>query len=152
MVRLLEHHEEYLEIHGQDKTKWMTYGEHKRLHVRLRKEGKCNVPVNVLQKIASKACSRTNKCIQKKIKYRIINKQHEINYSTKYMQNNTQSIKFTTPMGLNVRLREILVYNFKTGNIVILSAFEANNKHNLYELTEKEPMPIVADKALDVGV
>lgn len=58
---LVEHHTKYKEIHGYDETVWMEKGEHKRLHNRLRREGKCNIPVDILQRISNAAQGRTRK-------------------------------------------------------------------------------------------
>ena len=58
---MVQHHEKYEEIHGEDKIVMMEYGEHRRLHARLRKEGKCNIPTNQLRKIGRAAYSRTEK-------------------------------------------------------------------------------------------
>lgn len=44
--KMVEHHTKYKEIHGEDKTVFMPIREHTALHRRLRKEGKCNIPVN----------------------------------------------------------------------------------------------------------
>lgn len=45
---LVEHHVKYKELHGVDETVWLTFGEHEKLHRRLRKQGKCNVPAKEL--------------------------------------------------------------------------------------------------------
>ena len=58
---LIEHHIKYKEIHGYDETVWMERGEHTKLHNRLRREGKCNIPVNELNKISTPAFQRTRK-------------------------------------------------------------------------------------------
>lgn len=58
---LIEHHTHYKEIDGYDETVWMTRSEHRLLHNRLREEGKCNIPPEELQKIASAAYYRTEK-------------------------------------------------------------------------------------------
>lgn len=61
MNELIEHHVKYKEIHGIDETIWLTTSEHVKLHNRLRKEGKCNVPAEKLAKISQKAYRRTEK-------------------------------------------------------------------------------------------
>lgn len=58
---LIQHHVKYKEIHGYDEIVWMTWSEHQKLHKRLRKEGKCNIPADELQKISTKAHKRTKK-------------------------------------------------------------------------------------------
>lgn len=61
MRKLIQHHVKYLEIHGVDETVWLTVSEHVKLHKRLRREGKCNVPSDELKKIAMAAHNRTPK-------------------------------------------------------------------------------------------
>ena len=48
---LVEHHIKYKEIHGIDETVFMSRSEHDKLHRRLRRAGKCNIPVENLQKL-----------------------------------------------------------------------------------------------------
>lgn len=50
-MTLVEHHIKYKEIHGEDKTVWMEAGDHIRLHRQLRKNGKCTIPAELLNKI-----------------------------------------------------------------------------------------------------
>ena len=57
--KLVQHHVKYKEIHGEDIIKMLSYSEHKKLHIRLRKEGKCTIPVKELKKIVAKAHKRT---------------------------------------------------------------------------------------------
>lgn len=61
MTTLVEHHTKYREIHGEDKTVFITNSEHVMLHRRLRREGKCNIPVKDLAKISNNAYKRTEK-------------------------------------------------------------------------------------------
>ena len=56
---LIEHHTHYKEIDGYDETVWMSRSEHSKLHIRLRKEGKCNIPSKKLAKISMAAHNRT---------------------------------------------------------------------------------------------
>jgi len=58
---MVEHHVKYEEIHGVDETVWMTMREHKLLHSRLRREGKCDISVEELTKISVNAHHRTEK-------------------------------------------------------------------------------------------
>ena len=58
-MRLIQHHKKYKEIHGVDEIVMMTRSEHSKLHIRLRREGKCNVPVDELKKISGAARGRT---------------------------------------------------------------------------------------------
>lgn len=59
--QLVEHHTKYEEIHGYDETVWMTKSEHFKLHKRLREEGKCNIPIDEMSRIATTAHMRTEK-------------------------------------------------------------------------------------------
>ncbi len=58
---LVQHHIKYLEIHGVDEIVWMEASEHKKLHKRLRADGKCEVPPAVLKKISVAARGRSEK-------------------------------------------------------------------------------------------
>jgi hypothetical protein len=58
-MAMVYHHVKYKEIHGIDEIVVMTAGEHIKLHRRLRKEGKCNVPVQVLGKLSREASAKT---------------------------------------------------------------------------------------------
>jgi len=66
--QMVEHHVKYLELHGVDETEWMTRSEHQKLHRRLRKEGKCNIPSEELRKIAVAANGRTDKSKSKLVR------------------------------------------------------------------------------------
>ena len=57
-MQMDHHHVKYKEIHGEDKVIFISNSEHKKLHARLRREGKCNVPVDVLSKISIRAYHR----------------------------------------------------------------------------------------------
>ena len=98
---LVEHHTHYKEIHGFDKTVWLTDSDHKKLHNKLRKENKCNVPVDELSKISKSAYARTKKGKNILKKYRnsergkeIKNRYNQSNKSTEtrreYDKNNLQ--------------------------------------------------------------
>ena len=58
MTTLVHHHIKYKEIHGEDVVILMDKSEHAKLHRKLRKEGKCNIPSNDLHKISVKAFGR----------------------------------------------------------------------------------------------
>lgn len=121
---LVEHHTKYKEIHGIDETVWMEKGEHRALHNRLRKEGKCNIPVPELAKISLAARARTGK-----------NKESNKQYNKK----NKYQFQFYTTIIPNVRLREHGVYNLKTDNIYISSHFMASNGKKIFYIDEDEP-------------
>jgi hypothetical protein len=54
----VHHHVKYKEIHGIDEIVIMPHNEHRKLHSRLRREGKCNIPTEELQKISVAASQR----------------------------------------------------------------------------------------------
>lgn len=58
---LFQHHVKYKEIHGVDETVQLTWSEHQKLHARLRREGKCQIPSDELHKIVVRAYQRTEK-------------------------------------------------------------------------------------------
>ena len=124
---LVEHHIKYKELHGVDETVWMEAGKHKTLHNRLRREGKCNVPVDILQKISRKAQSRTDKCKERNKNY--IKKMYESN--REYARQNYRTLVFNERLSQNIRLKEQIRCNLKTNKIYISSIFEATGNHKL---------------------
>lgn len=58
MPEMVHHHAKYEEIHGVDVVVELSYGDHLRLHRRLRKEGKCNIPPKELHEISAAARQR----------------------------------------------------------------------------------------------
>ena len=58
MKKGVYHHTKYIEIHGVDEGVVMSASEHKRTHARLRREGKCNIPSNMLKKVSQAAHHR----------------------------------------------------------------------------------------------
>ena len=66
---LVRHHIKYEEIHGEDVVVLITQSEHRKIHSRLRKEKKCNVPVEVLRRISQKAYYRGNKKERNEVSY-----------------------------------------------------------------------------------
>lgn len=124
---LINHHVKYLEIDGYDEYKEMDMGEHRRLHNRLRREGKCNVSPEELNKISIRAHRRTKKCKENRVAY---------------CKKNLEQIYFDERMMIGIRLREVLAYNHKTGLVSISSFFIPNNKKELFfvDVKEKEIM------------
>ena len=106
---MVQHHIKYREIHGCDKVVLMEKGEHRRLHNRLRKEGKCNIPTNELNKISIAAKNRT------------------VNAKS-YQRNNIKIINFDEMVCTNIRHREQIRYNSLTGCITVSSGFLINKK------------------------
>lgn len=58
LVQIVKHHIKYIEIHGIDEVILMTRSDHQKLHRRLRKEGKLNIPVEKLNIISQRASLR----------------------------------------------------------------------------------------------
>jgi len=104
---IVEHHIKYKEIHGIDETIFMSQSEHRLLHYNLRKNGKCNIPVEELQKISSMAISRTNKMKKYQKKYK-----EDIKHKT-----------FNNTIDSNIYLKIIIGYNLHNDNINISTTF-----------------------------
>lgn len=64
-MQIMKHHIKYKEIHGIDEVILMTRSEHSKLHNRLRKEGKCNISPDDLQKISCSASQRKPQILHK---------------------------------------------------------------------------------------
>ncbi len=111
---LIEHHEKYLELDGEDKTVWITPSEHKLLHIKLHKQGKPKIPFEVVQN----AHNRTNK--------RIVKKRLNIKRYRAYIP----KIDFTEKLEPYAFLCETIQYNIKTNILSILSRFlSGGGKH-----------------------
>lgn len=54
-MQMVHHHVKYKEIHGVDEIVLISNSEHQRIHKRLRKQKKCNVPVDKLKTISAAA-------------------------------------------------------------------------------------------------
>lgn len=123
---LVEHHIKYKEIHGVDKTTWMTMSEHKLLHLSLRRNGKCNIPSETLRVISNKAHSRTKKT-----------KEYRNCFAKKYTHDNLYQFMFKTCYPTNMRLIENLIINKKTGAIRFYSGFVGHHGIKLHEIYSK---------------
>ena len=117
---MIEHHIKYKEIHGVDETVWMTTSEHVKLHNKLRKEDKCNVPVDTLTKISVAAYHRT----EKRLKY-------NTEYGKKYNKNYIEKIDFIDTPGANTQFSERITYNYATGNISYSAWFRGAHGYKL---------------------
>lgn len=118
MKDLEEHHTKYKEIHGIDETIFLTRSEHRLLHKRLRNDGKCTIPVNILRAISKQAYKRTSK--------------GKISNSKSKMRT-CKTIQFYEQLIPNLRLQEIITYNINTGNVWCSSCFVPSNNKQLWE-------------------
>jgi len=121
---LIEHHIKYKEIHGIDETVWMERSEHSKLHRRLRREGKCKIPVDELNTIAIKANQRT-------LKYK--------NLQCRLHRDRTHEVKkhFTENIAPNVSLFIDVFYYHNTDTISITSYFQGGNGKKLKTIKEQ---------------
>ncbi len=133
---LIQHHVKYLELHGEDKIVMITRSEHSKLHLRLRNEGKCQIPVDELQKISQTANRRTDKHKEKQRKYmenynkEYIKSDHDKEVQKKYKKN-YQKIDFVDSYGKNTLVRERIIYNHATGTITYSTGIEGTNGFKL---------------------
>ena len=107
-IYMVHHHVCYEEIHGYDLVILIPSSEHKLLHNRLRKEGKCNIPANELAKISRNSKHGIESSIKSQKKY----------------NKNLDSIDFYERLESQMGLHERIVYNYKTGNISITISFK----------------------------
>ncbi len=119
---LVEHHTKYKEIHGIDETVWMPKGEHYKLHNRLRKEGKCNIPVKELERISCLAQKRTIKGKVRTAKY----------------EKNRVCRAFVITLTTNIRLCIWIKFNINANSICINSSFQGRYGTKLYYIDLKE--------------
>lgn len=119
---LVQHHIKYKEIHGYDDVVWITAREHRLLHNRLRREGKCNVPGTTLREISKTAYSRTDTSKEQRKKYK---------------SNFMKSLVFRETLGENVRLLETITINTNTNEVGIYLSFSAYNGYKLKRIDEK---------------
>lgn len=121
--KLIEHHTKYKEIHGVDESLWMTPSEHRNLHNRLRKEGKCNIPPDELAKISVVAGKRSSKSVQRRKEY--IGEWRKTNKGGEYTRSqNRNFIAFWDTLAKNVRINETIYYNDNTGHLNVYSGFQ----------------------------
>jgi hypothetical protein len=140
--KMVEHHIKYKEIHGYDETVWMTDSEHKKLHNRLRRDGKCNIPVDELRKISKTAYARTKKGKKVNKDYKNSERGKESNNKyehsdkktetyRKYNLINIQYINFNETLEPNTELHERIRYNNKTGTVSYTTGFRGMHNHTL---------------------
>lgn len=140
--QMVEHHTHYREIHGYDKTVWMTRSEHAKLHQRLRKNGECNVPADKLSVVAMAASGRTDKSKENTAKYQAECKYKQkkieyegspkrIKYKRDYRLKNIWEKHHWTYMMSYVTLKETIGYNIATNHISVSSGFYGSHKKKL---------------------
>ena len=120
---MVQHHEKYEEIHGEDKIVMMDADEHRKLHTRLRKEGKCTIPAEELQVISQAAYARTDK--GKEAHRRTKRKQHQI------MDSKENCLQFYETIKTNVMIVEKVRFNPNTGAVWYSNCFRSNCKAKL---------------------
>lgn len=120
MVRIAKHHIRYKEVHGVDEVVYLSESEHRKLHCRLRREGRCKLPAERLRKISNNAYRRTKE-------YR----------STFYL------FKFYTRLGKNIQLTEEIRFNFKSSTISVSSYFLSKTKLKIPQLIPGDGRPLV---------
>ena len=120
---MVQHHVKYEEIHGVDEIVMMDCDEHRKLHVRLRKEGKCTIPAEELQVISYAAYTRTDK--GKETIRKTKRKQHQI------MDNKKNCLQFYETVMTNVKIVEKIRLNPNTGAVWYSSCFRSNCKTKL---------------------
>jgi len=114
-TKLVEHHVKYKEIHGVDETVFLTPSEHKRLHLKLRKTGKCDIPSNELHAISKRAHLRTVK-----------SKKYQNDYQNAYRNKHLSRFEFSDNLGCGMRHRENITYNTKTHVVSVTCRFEGH--------------------------
>lgn len=124
--QIVEHHTHYKELHGYDKTVWMTRSEHFKLHQRLRKNSECNVPVDELTKISMAAIHRTDKC--KKYDAKREKNPKRIKSKHDYYLKNMWLKHYWTYMMPYITLKETIGYNITTNHISVSSGFYGTRK------------------------
>lgn len=123
---LVEHHTKYRDIHGIDETMWMTPSEHRNLHNRLRREGKCNVSSEELEKISRETRHRGDRHKDQIIRH--TKKWYLTEEGKDYCVDRAKKLKnnwiiFHETLAPNIRLHETIVYYDKTGTLTVSSGF-----------------------------
>ena len=123
---MVQHHEKYEEIHGEDKIVMMDFGEHRKLHRRLRNEGKCTIAAEELKAISHAAYMRTDK-----------GKSFHQKYKQRYdrsLMSKENCITFNEAVKPNVLLVERITVNPNTGTVMFMSTFRSSNKQKLMRI------------------
>lgn len=122
---LIEHHTKYKDIHGSDETVWMTRSEHRNLHIRIRKEGKCNVSPEELANISLKVNKKGERFLNRIKEYDKTEKKKIYRY--KYYRENVKRKVYFKTLEPNVRLYEELSYNIMTSTLTLTSGFRGDH-------------------------
>jgi len=137
MRKLEQHHVKYKELHGADKIVMLTHSEHRALHHRLRREGKCNVPVDELAKISDTARRRSpggkayGRSATRKAGYKKYMQTEKGKTTAKKHEARRQSIRFDESFGEYTLFRERIRYNHATGFVGYTARFNARQGHVL---------------------
>jgi len=125
---MVHHHVKYNEIHGIDEVVMMTRSDHAKLHRRLRRENKCNIPSKELGKITRAAYQRSElgklahathiKSDKGKLTY-AANAEHRKKTMIKYNGKNIKQITFYCAADVGIFVAERISFNSKTGNIIV---------------------------------
>lgn len=116
---LVAHHVRYKELHGVDEVVMIEKGEHKRLHHRLRQEGKCNVSVDTLRRISYAARNRS---------------EYSKDGKAEYHKKSMQPIYFNETLMKNVGHQESIRYNRFTGCVTYTSLFRGYHGKELLDI------------------
>lgn len=122
---LIEHHTKYREIHCIDESIWMTSSEHRSLHNRLRKEGKCNIHPEELTNISLRANKRGKRFLNSILEYDKTEKKKL--YRHEYYKENVKRKVYQKTLVHNVILYEEIAYNIKTNTLTITCGFKGGH-------------------------
>jgi len=122
MSEIVQHHVKYKEIHGKDEIVLLTKGAHRALHNRLRREGRCNIPSDILAKISDKARGRTL---------------HAKQYLKNYRLNNEYEFSFLESVYPDIQLYEKIRYNRKIGTVSFRTGFAQFRGQKLYYISQE---------------
>lgn len=111
---LVQHHEKYEEIHGEDKIVMIEFAEHQELHRRLREEGKCTIPPDELHKISFAAYSRSKKGkeTKRRVNQRTGIKRRERTKTKRFSKNIGPIFTLITRIELNIDNESVKVYSY----------------------------------------
>lgn len=108
----VEHHTHYEELHGFDRTVWITWDEHRNIDHRALFPG---VSIERLREISQAANHRTDK-------FKAWSKNYEDNIRVRKPYKRGY-IQFNESLMPHCRIREQIQYNYDTGNVSVSSDF-----------------------------